>query len=382
MKTITIYNRDMPFYLAFTLYFITRYSEYLAINNAGIIACMSLLKNISYLMCIAIILFYSVEMTTLYINKIMIYCIVIAAVFYQVLTHDANSVFVVILFSIAFADGSLRRFLKYNYFLNLGCFLFTIMSSFIGITENVVTSTDKYNMVFTRSSLGFNYPGQLMMSFMPIVFLYYYLNDKKTSWWTHVFWTICAGMVFIFSQTIMPLMVILMFIILFVIFKNWSNNFYKIFQPYWMPFFSFILTIVLLFLRLANNKVAIIIDNIANYRFSLGVTALKQYGISFLGTGFQNINDGTQYLILDSEYIFMLISNGVIYTVIAILLFTSVVKWAQVKKEKTLVLIFVLIAINGIFNNGIFNLIFNPFMIVLNQSIAYKVVEKGHKIIQ
>ena len=123
MKTITIYNRDMPFYLAFTLYFITRYSEYLAINNAGIIACMSLLKNISYLMCIAIILFYSVEMTTLYINKIMIYCIVIAAVFYQVLTHDANSVFVVILFSIAFADGSLRRFLKYNYFLNLGCFL-------------------------------------------------------------------------------------------------------------------------------------------------------------------------------------------------------------------------------------------------------------------
>ena len=256
------------------------------------------------------------------------------------------------------------------------------MSSFIGITENVVTSTDKYNMVFTRSSLGFNYPGQLMMSFMPIVFLYYYLNDKKTSWWTHVFWTICAGMVFIFSQTIMPLMVILMFIILFVIFKNWSNNFYKIFQPYWMPFFSFILTIVLLFLRLANNKVAIIIDNIANYRFSLGVTALKQYGISFLGTGFQNINDGTQYLILDSEYIFMLISNGVIYTVIAILLFTSVVKWAQVKKEKTLVLIFVLIAINAIFNNGIFNLIFNPFMIVLNQSIAYKVVEKGHKIIQ
>lgn len=381
MKTITIYDRDVPFYLAFTLYFFTRYSEYLAINNAEIISCMSILKNISYLMCIAIILFYSVGMTKLYINRIVIYCIIISFVFYQVLTHNANSIFVVILFSIAFADGNLRRFLKYNYFLNLCCFIFTIISSFVGLTENVVTSTDKYNMIFTRSSLGFNYPGQLMMSLMPIIFLYYYLNDKKTSLCTHVFWMICAGIVFIFSQTIMPLMVILMFIILFIIYKNWSNSFYKVFQPYWMPFLSFFLTIALLILRLINNKFAIIIDNIANYRFSLGVTALKQYGISLLGSGFQNINDGIQYLILDSEYIFMLISNGVVYTVIAILLFTSVIKWAQVKKEKTLVLIFVLIALNGIFNNGIFNLIFNPFMIVLNQSIAFKSRENRHIVI-
>ena len=99
----------------------------------------------------------------------------------------------------------------------------------------------------------------------------------------------------------------------------------------------------------------------------LAVTAYDKYGVTLLGSGFQNINDGHQYLILDSEYIFMLVSNGIVYSALAVALFSHLIYRTEKSKNRHIVLIYVLIAVYCIFNNGIYNLIFNPFIILISR---------------
>lgn len=370
-KRVRIREDDMLFYLAYVLYFVPRYMEYLALRMAGASTVITVVKIISYVLCVAVILLNVKKITIPRWDKALLYGVIGIVVLYQVIAHSANSIFVVLLFSVAFVKRDMNRFFAVNFKLHVVLYAFTVLSSFIGVTENVARDTYKYGVLFMRMSLGFNYPGQLLISLMPIVFLYYYLYRDRISWKHTVFWVACIAVIFIFSQTIMPTALLLLFIGVFHIQKRYVPRKRKILQPYLAPVISCALTVLLLFMRMWNFGPAVLIDNASNYRFSLGATAYSKFGITLLGSGFQNISNENQYLILDSEYMFMLISNGIIYTALAALMYAWAIKWAQMRGYRTMVLVFVLLAINGIFNNGIFNLIFNPFIIVLYQAMDY-----------
>lgn len=96
---------------------------------------------------------------------------------------------------------------------------------------------------------------------------------------------------------------------------------------------------------------------------------INNYGVKLFGTNFVNNANNGFYEILDSEYVHMLVGEGIFYLIISLILCSFLLEYARKKKDYYLVLVWIIILFNAIFNNGIFNLVMNPFGIVLTISI-------------
>ena len=362
MKRRVVFTKNsIPFYVAFFVYFLTKYSEYIAWSNLKISPVLDLCKNMSYLLCFLIIIFNIKLYSHIKLFSMIIICIVGVATVYQVFFNDEKSLFVVLLFSAAFMGNDFIKFLKLNLGLHISCFLLTLCMSLCGLAENVIKEQEKFGDIWSRMSLGFNYPGQPMMFMMPIVFLFYYIYEKRINIFYFLLSILCVLSVYVFSQTIMPTLICIGYIVVVSCFRNIAK--WK--RIYWLIPLAAGVTFLVLFMHNKGMGIADKIDRISNYRFSLGLTAIQQYGIFWFGTGFKNINTKEQYLIVDSEYIYMLVSNGILYLVLAVALFTVFTKWAVDKKDLLLVWICLFLALHAVFNNGIYNLLMNPFIVML-----------------
>ena len=72
-----------------------------------------------------------------------------------------------------------------------------------------------------------------------------------------------------------------------------------------------------------------ILDKALNGRLNIGNIIIKSYGIKILGTNFTNgINNG-YYEILDSEYMHMLVAEGILFLIVALILCCFVLKYTQ-----------------------------------------------------
>ena len=376
------------FYLAYVRYAIPRYFQYTSLEQIAAVALVfKIAKLVSYL-CLALLCFNRIkEMKCVGLAKVLCTAGVMGIVIGQVIFWDANAIFVVLLMSFAFVNQDLTYFLRLTLKLQAVMFGTTVLLAVFGVIPNVVVPVVKFGIHMNRMSLGFNYPGQLLMSCMPMVFLSYYLC-KKITWKMNLFWVIFTTLCFVASQTLMPYAIILLFIfcsnlLAYTKFDLFRTNIHCGLLKQTANI-AFVSTLVLTFLQYKQNKIALILNEIVNYRFSLNVTAIQKYGISLFGTGFQNIQEGGvggEYLFLDSEYMFMLVSNGIIYTLVALVLMKCVLDFCVEKENTRLTLILVLMLLYLIVNNGMFNLITNPFIIILVSSIQYKIENSGIRVI-
>lgn len=197
----------------------------------------------------------------------------------------------------------------------------------------------------------------------------------------NIVWIAITGRCFYFSMTVMPFFITIVFIIIFNIINKFNIDItqgkFKNFITNNIALFSVCLVGIIIFLRYKNNAYAIYIDEFVNYRISLNIKAITYFGISLFGSGFHNIaKEGAEYLVVDSEYIFMLVSNGILYTIIALLLIRIMIKISNLEKNGFLCLILVIICINATMNNGIFNLVMNPFVIMLVKNINFYLMNR------
>lgn len=361
------------FMFIFLMYFIPKYFEYTTFMNLkGVAPVISLMKLGAYALALV---WWSINI--LVPRKIPIYYYLIAVILliyftYEAFIKDRNNIFVVLLFSLIFEENYINKYIKDV--LNISIFLYglTIISCLCGAIENVYTDRNKFGSVWTGGGWGFKYSGQLVMMLMPIVFLYYYKKGNRIKWYDNLFWIIVNILVFMLCRTIMGFGLIMLFIVLFnggEIFKK--KGIKTIFDKRYIrvcPYFCAIATGVMLLLYKNHSGIGIKLDSVLNGRLSLGISMMEKYGVSMLGTSFVNSTDPA-YEILDSEYMHMLVGEGIVYLLIALVLCQFLLTYSQKKKDIYLTLIYALMMFNAMFNNGIFNLVMNPFGIVLAVSI-------------
>lgn len=362
---VSIDKSDLLFYVAYIMYFVSKYSEYTTINCEIIVTIFYLLKNLSYVICAFEVFLRLVKCYRVNLHKAILHTFLLTLIAYQVEFNDGKELFVVLLFSYGFANRNLRDFIKVSYVVSVILFFSTIAFSFLSITDNVRVAIDKFGMVWYRQSLGFIYPGQLAMFVLALCFMHFYLNYSKINIYTSVMWILIFAVAFLICSTIMPTMEGLLFIMCMLFFRSMA----KCKHIYLCIPFLGITTYFILFMQFKGSRIANIIDKITTDRFTLGCRAIKQYGITLWGTGFKNITEGNVYLVLDSDYIFMLISKGIIYTIILILIYMTIVKWAIKAEEYIIVWILLFWAMHAMFNNGMINLLMNPFVIVLGNVV-------------
>lgn len=369
----------MFFYLAYMLYFVADYVElYTSINAEGLLKVIHLCKYGSYGVFFVIVMCRLLTGKDALISKAVGWLILLAAIVYQVAAHNSNSVMMVLIISYAFAEDDIREFAAWNLWLNVAMYLLTLLAVPAGLGVNVIRLNDaKLGFARTRNSLGFNYPGQMQMSLIPIVFLYYYLRGYRITIFDNIFCVIILGIAFAFNQTIMPLLVALGFIVLFYL-ANRRKSFLNLKgeqRKHLIPYIAYAcagLTFLLTWLYDKRVPFAVLIDHLISSRLHMNWEGFRHFGITLLGSGYKNGFSLGWYLYLDSEYFYMLISNGILYTAAALWMWKAVIEWSVIAKDKIMTLIFCFMAINAIVNNGIFNLLFLPFIIVLYPAVEYK----------
>lgn len=375
------------FIVLFLLYFIPRYIEYTTLADIQAInEIISTLKKFSYVGALLLFSVKSITKAKMHINfGIIVQSIIFIYFAYEGFVKDRNSVFVILCFGMIFEEKYLRDFIRVILYISTFLYIAIVVASLIGIISDVITPFNKLGLMSERHSLGFNYAGQLIMQLVPIVMCYYYLHKDRIKWVDNLVWLLISTIIFLYSKTIMGYMLIFSFIILFNItirFKNRIISFIINHKRFFCNLPYIICTVTFFLMVLYQHNVAIVgkIDVLMNSRIKLGVIFWEGYGIKLLGTNFTN-DTRFYYQILDSDYMYLLIACGIIYTVLALWILKCIMKYMVSKQDIFGCVIWTLLLINSIPNNNLFNLILNPFSIVAFISIGESTQSK-HNIMQ
>ena len=366
---------EIIFFVPFALYYIARTIEYTNYANEHNAQIFNVVKLIAYGLAV-IGLAYNAVSQGLSKRILLTRLGILIFVLYQVIRWDERSVFVVLLFSFLFRIKDMKRYLRFCLRTGVIIYIATVAGSLLGIIPNVGTTTNKYGITWERFSLGFGYPGQTLMSLIPLVMMDIYLHkNKKSRLIRSLIWLVIVVALFTQSQTIMPSIVCVAYLGLANL--PIKDKLLKGKRTY-ITFICCGISLLLIFLRYYGLLPVMYIDRLINYRLSLTITAIKKYGITLLGTGFSNIGNESEYLFLDSDYAHILITNGAFYLIICVCMFNLCIAWAKRQNDSDLFLIFMMIAVNSMVNNGMFNLVLNPFIIVL----ALAIKDNGRRLVK
>lgn len=354
--------------LCILLYFVPKYLEYTTFAYFDTVTSLiQITKTGSYVLAAALFCLKIIRKNRIPISYFLIIIPALIYYIYQFSMKGHNTIFVLMLFSLIYEEKYFDRYI--SLLLRLSCILYcvTVISSDTGIIENVYTSRNKFGSIWIAGGNGFEYPGQMMMSLIPIVLMFYYKYDKKIKWYHNIIWIGISTLVYARCRTIAGFMLIVAFIVLHGILSKCQGKLTRFLHSKFVMFSPFIFAGVTIFMIWVYDKgsaLGYFLDTLLNGRLSVVSRIIQRYGIHLLGSDFVNNTLDGKYEIIDSEYMSMLIAGGVIYLLIGLMLCVFIIRYTQ-KRNETMTLIWFMIFLNAVVNNGIFGLVMNPFSIII-----------------
>lgn len=365
----------LTFLIVFLLYFIPRYLEYTSFYNILFAKqALDICKSLSYVLSLLLfgLKFINNKKQTAKYTVIISICLLYFS--YQAFLENHSALFVILIFSFIFNEKYAKIYFRDIFVISCILYLFTIVACYFGCIENIVSHRNKFGSIWVSESFGFEYPGQMVMMLLPLVFLYFYIKNCRVNALDCFFCLALNIVVYTQCKTIFGSVLICVFLIAFSILK-YSISFSRFLKDsQWInkaPFIFVAIDVLLLFLFDGYKSIGKDLDILLNGRLSVSQRVINKYGISFLGSDFKNSASNFFYEIIDSEYIHLIVAEGIIYLVFALLLCSLMLKYAQKNKDKWLVLILLMAFFNSIVNNGIFSLVLNPFVICLVPAIKH-----------
>lgn len=351
-------------YLAELLFFSSMYGELdsLQMIFAGV-------RNISYLLiCTKILLDFVYGK---YSKRECALIIVITALMILSAKSAGNkSMLIYWTFIVAARDIELEEIVKAAIMIHLCCMLIIIASCVGGIIEDRVymQGVDR-----NRLSLGYQYTTDSSNYFFHIILMYIYIKRDKISWESIGVLTLCNILLFKLTDTKSAFLlgIFALFVATIMkIFRSMRNNnvIYKAGAVLVVPVMSGIMICLSSF---CDGKIQWLtsLDKILNGRLTLGYNAFNTYGIHFWGKSIQwiggtrdYIENSGEYNYVDSSYIQILLSYGVVFFLFVCLLFI-VLGWKAAKMNDIyLIMILSVIAIHSAFDPQLLWMAFNPFI--------------------
>lgn len=328
------------------------------------------IKIVSYIIA-AIVIFLGFKIKKHNSGRYFSFVIFVGLLLFATIVFDEKTYFPTILFGLALPSNYFEKYIKKCYYVLIALYMITIVSSQTGLIDDIRINNDTLsNVGFARgirSSLGFEYYGQVMISLMTIVILDYYIHRNNSSQKVrNVFWTLISTLIFSYSKTIAPYIIILLYIISFNILKRRIKTQKPIkHKKNYIVYICCALTIISEILYKRGIQFMYTIDYAVNGRLSTTARVINRVGIKLLGTTFENSVYRGNYQYLDSDYFLILVKNGVILFIILMIIYNKCVNWSREHNLRYLELTYSIIAIYSMIDNGMFSLYFNPFIILM-----------------
>lgn len=360
----------------FVFSIVIRYTAWYSLmdSNGVMILALKCLRYLSYFICVCSFIFREFSRNKL--CKIIIVEVLLTIILIE--SGDKTLLLLSWIFIAAYGIDS-RECIKQWLRIQLGIQVCVAFLSQIGLIEDYIF----YPELRARHSLGFEWA-----SISPTVFLfcflsYVYLKKEKVKLNEFFIIEIINIVLFILTDSRMPF-ILLTIMVLFFGFermnkKRWKYS-YKLKKSFlYLPFICFLLTLFASINYDSNNRIWKGLDLILSGRLRLQKKAYDLYGVSlfgnrieWIGYSIKTIVNGaaeSSYNYVDSSYMQILFSYGIIFLIFTLCIYTNILKKAIGKKEYYTVWIIVFILIMSMTEPRLINLAYNPFPILFSAKL-------------
>lgn len=308
-----------------------------------------------------------------YSIKVFVKIILLILILFITMSNGSSIIIDILLFVFAVKNIDYNKIIKVTYILQIVLMLFIILSSSLSIIDNTKYYRDDGSI---RYGLGYNYCTTTSIIYFFIVLMFIYLKKSKIK---------CSQIIVILSINYILYkfsdsrthFYLTNFVIIIAFFMRRNNNYLKntILNKIIFEYCFFICSIISFLVTYNynyNSSTYNILNNFLSGRLELGYNALKEYGISILGqniiwVGSGNYVSGHVYNYVDSSYIQIAISQGIIFLALICIAYTIILKYSVIKNYKFICIILMSIAIQSMIEPHLISLTFNPFILLVGK---------------
>lgn len=222
--------------------------------------------------------------------------------------------------------------------------------------------------------LGFIYyatPCELMMG---IVMAWAYLRKESAGWWEGIAWLgiLCMQIAFCFARasTLLTAVFILLFWIVYRL--KWlplKSKFAGFISGFGFVVCAAVSVIIPICFRTFGSFASL--NSIVHGRINLSAKALTEYSIRLFGQYSPIDVSGPNYFYIDSDYVLSLVVYGIICTVLILIMYSLVFRYAYRSGNRLLYIWMALMMIMSMTNNTLLIIYYNPLIFCLPEAIRY-----------
>lgn len=266
------------------------------------------------------------------------------------------------------------KILKRYFAAVLSTIIFTLILYALGIyAYDVMISGER-----TRLYLGFTYTTNLPNYFFHLLLVYFVIKKSEIGVRDTVLIVLFNWYIYKLTDTKAVYYEVLLLLLLMwglrivpAIYKGWV---FRVGTLTAMPILA-VLSIWLSFIYTPSNSILLFLNKILTTRLSLGHLALERYGLTWFGTktewvtGRYGIERMEEYFYVDSSYLNIALSFGVVTLVLVIIGFFILNRKALNEQRYVLCVALLMLAVHSFSDPQLFELRYDPFLLLVGTAI-------------
>ncbi len=362
----TLTRKELFFFIGVILYYSTFFVELTVLTDTWDLntPVFKAIRLLSYLLFVLVILHELVLRKTL-----VLFCIVLPIIGLCALYGDDNSVIYMLLMMMAGLCTTSRKWIAAVMWLQIICLVVVISFSAVGIFEDVLyISEDR-----VRHCLGFFWTTTpaLLAFFVSCALIY--LRADRISWIELLGIEIVQVVLFVLTDSKMCFAVATLLVLLAAFLKLGTMR--KFLHQcsrltVILPTLCCVVSIAAQAMYNEDSSMWQRANEFFNKRLALGHAALDEYGVTFFGqfikwVGNTQRTQGLDYNYVDNSYLQIMLTNGLLFLIIIVIIYTAVLVRAVKQRELYTVMVVSLILLLSMTEPRLWNWTFNPFPFLL-----------------
>lgn len=358
-----VYLLSYTIYLIFSIIATSFYMKFLSLN---------IMSSVN-IICVLLLVIYEIVYKKYTVKQlwIIIFILIIGIININIIN---NNTFIMIgLYIFCARNIEFKKIIKVSLCISSIFLLLIILSSIVGIINNIIENNIILGELRRREYLGFLYALFPSTYLFNIVFMFTLLQRKKIKYYQILVMFFLNYVVYFYTDARLNFFLINLFLL--IVFSNKVNNKVSNTVIFNIPLslcfiFSAIISIMSVYFYDGGDDIDFLINLLLEGRISMAQDAMRLYGISLFGNFIQWSGAGLDitgrhselaYFYVDCAYAKLLIEYGVVIFMLFICTFTVVAY--KFRKNTIMLLIFVMIAIHGIFDDLILYIQYDTFLL-------------------
>ncbi len=269
-------------------------------------------------------------------------------------------------------DISFNRIVKVFFKVELILLIITIISSNIGIIEDLVYIRSKNNKY--RHSFGVGYPTDFVAHIFFLCLAYVYIKGKNIKWYNNIIICLIAIVTYYFCDTRLDSILIFVITIISLLYKYNKINFKNVFVKYGLVFAFLICEVVSIYLSInydSTNEVYVQMNKLLSSRLRIGNMMYNDYGVNLFGQYIDDHGAGgsvvfqyDEYNYIDCSYLRILLKYGLLISIIITIINIFMAKKLYKTQNYYLLLLSLLISVNSMIAQHYIDFSYNFLLLV------------------